>query len=226
MSLQKSTTLNEIYNSRKILLKYLKKQNFETEKLENFTIAEINAMEQASSQQNASALLNQLNFEVKSKMNAKDTETDVRTCSVVYFINKAMKKNVLQDIIDDFYDYDCKDKKLCSLIIVASNINDTNMNIVRERWEKYGEYCVLYDLSSLQYNVLEHDFVPSHTKKTEIQKEEIKHKFNITNDSQFPEISMFDPVAKAMLLRPGEVCEIVRYDKISFKNTFYRICVN
>lgn len=225
MSLQKSTTLNEIYNSRKNLLKYLKEQNFETEKLENFTIAEINAMDQGS-QQNTSALLNQLNFEVKSKINDKDKEQDVRTCSVVYFINKAMKKNILQDIIDEFYDYDCKNKKLCSLIIVASNINDTNMNIVREMWEKYGEYCVLYDLSSLQYNILEHDFVPNHVKLTENQKEEIKQKFNITNDSQFPEISMFDPVAKAILLRPGEVCKIVRYDKISFKNEFYRICVN
>ena len=58
MSVSKSTTLNEIYNSRRTLLKYLKGQNYDTEKYENFTISEISAMEQASHTQNTSALLN------------------------------------------------------------------------------------------------------------------------------------------------------------------------
>lgn len=222
MSIQKSTTLNEIYNSRKTLLNYLKVQNYDTEQFENFTISEISAMEQASQQQNTHPLVNQLNFEVKT--DGKNGE-DVKTCSVVYYINKTMKKAVLQELINEYYDYDARDKRLCSLIIVASNINDTNMNIVREMWEKYGEYCALYDLSSLQYNVLEHKFVPKHLKMSEEQKENIKKKYNILHDSQFPEISMLDPVAKAILLRPGDLCEITRYDKISFENTFYRICV-
>ena len=222
MSLQKSNTLNEIYNSRKTLLKYLKSQGYNTTNHENFTIAEISAMEQASNQQNSHALTSQLNFELKSKKNEKDEE---KTCSVVYYVNKAMKKTVLQELIDEYYDYDDKNKSLCSLIIVTTNVNDTNMNIVREMWEKYGEYCVLYDLASLQYNVIEHSFVPKHKKLTKEEKENVMKKYNITNDSQFPEISMFDPVAKAILLRPGDLCEITRYEKISFKNVFYRICV-
>lgn len=222
MSLQKSNTLNEIYNSRKTLLKYLKSQGYDTMNQENFTIAEISAMEQASNQQNSHALTSQLNFELKRKKTEKDEE---KTCAVVYYVNKAMKKTVLQELIDEYYDYDDKNKSLCSLIIVTTNVNDTNMNIVREMWEKYGEYCVLYDLASLQYNVIEHTFVPKHRKLTEEEKENVMKKYNITNDSQFPEISMFDPVAKAILLRPGDLCEITRYEKISFKNVFYRICV-
>lgn len=222
MSLQKSNTLNEIYNSRKTLLKYLKSQGYDTTNHENFTIAEISAMEQASNQQNSHALTNQLNFELKAKKTEKGEE---KTCSVVYYVNKAMKKTVLQELIDEYYDHDDKNKYLCSLIIVTISVNDTNMNIVREMWEKYGEYCVLYDLASLQYNVIEHSFVPKHKKLTEEEKENIMKKYNISNDSQFPEISMFDPVARAILLRPGELCEITRYEKISFKNVFYRICV-
>jgi DNA-directed RNA polymerase subunit H (RpoH/RPB5) len=224
MSVSKSTTLNEIYNSRRTLLKYLKGQNYDTEKYENFTISEISAMEQASHTQNTSALLNQLNFEVSTKLPDKETG-GIRKCSIVYYINKAMKKTVLQELIDEYYDYDDRDKTLCSLVIVTSNVNDTNLNIVREMWEKYGQYCALYDLSSLQYNVIEHSFVPKHVKLTSEQKEAIKKKYNISKDSHFPEISMFDPVSKAMLLRPGDLCEITRYEKISFKNTFYRICV-
>tara|TARA_Y100000389_G_C17370178_1_gene468574 strand:+ start:445 stop:1116 length:672 start_codon:yes stop_codon:yes gene_type:complete len=222
MKVKKSTTLNEIYNSRKILLKYLNAQNYNTESLENFTISEINAMEQASHQQNTHPLVNQLNFEVKTYENQGE---GVKTCSVVYYINKTMKKAILQELINEYYDYDFKDKNTCSLIVVATNINDTNINIAKEMWEKYGEYCVLYDLSSLQYNVIEHKFVPKHVKVSQEQKEIIKKKYNISQDSQFPEISMFDPVAKAILLRPGDLCEITRHDKISFENKFYRICV-
>ena len=224
MNVQKSNTLNEIYNSRRTLLKYLKKQKYNTEHLENFTISEISAMEQASNQQNTPALINQLNFEVKTNEPDKNTG-DYHICSVVYYINKTMKKTVLQELIDEYYEYDDKDKVRHSLIIVASSINDTNMNIVREMWEKYNQYCVLYDLSSLQYNVIEHEFVPKHVKLNKEQKENIKMKYNITSDSQFPEISMFDPVAKAILLRPGDLCEITRHEKISYKSVFYRICV-
>ena len=222
MSLEKSNTLNMIYNSRNTLLKYLKDQHFDTSKHENFTISEISAMEQVSSQQSSHSSVSQLNFEVKSKKNINDKE---KTCSVMYYINKTMKKSVLQELINEYYDYDDRDKTLFSLIIITTSVNDTNMNIVREMWEKYGEYCVLYDLSSLQYNVIEHSFVPKHKKLTEEEKENVMKIYNITNDSQFPEISMFDPVAKAILLRPGDLCEITRYEKISFKNLIYRICV-
>ena len=224
MSVQKSNILNEIYNSRKTLLKYLKRQKYDTEELENFTIAEINAMEQASQQQNAHPLVNQLNYSVKTKTN-KENDEEQQTCSVIYYNNKTLKKALLHDLIDEYYDYDCKDKNTCSLIIVTSSINDTNINVVREMWEKYGQYCVLYDLVSLQYNIIEHEYVPKHLKLTQTEKESVMKKYNISNDSQFPEISVFDPVAKAILMRPGELCEITRYDKISFKNTFYRICV-
>ena len=93
MRVSKSTTQNEIYNSRRTLLKYLKGHNNDTEKYENFTISEISAMEQASHTQNTSALLNQLNFEVITKLPDKETG-GIRKCSVVYYINKAMKSSI------------------------------------------------------------------------------------------------------------------------------------
>ncbi len=53
----------------------------------------------------------------------------------------------------------------------------------------------------------------------------MRTKYNIMNDTQLPEISRFDPVAKAICIRPGEVCEIIRPSKTSIKSTYYRICV-
>ena len=59
----------------------------------------------------------------------------------------------------------------------------------------------------------------------EMEKNELYLKYNIENDKQLPQISRFDPVSKAILLRPGEVCKIIRHDKISLQNDYYRICV-
>ena len=57
------------------------------------------------------------------------------------------------------------------------------------------------------------------------EKEEFYKKYNVT-EKQIPEISRFDPVARALCLRPSQICKITRYDKISYKNDYYRICVS
>ena len=61
--------------------------------------------------------------------------------------------------------------------------------------------------------------------ETDKEKAELYEKINIHSDSQLPEISRFDPVAKIIFLRPDNVCKITRYDKISYINEYFRICV-
>jgi DNA-directed RNA polymerase subunit H (RpoH/RPB5) len=50
-------------------------------------------------------------------------------------------------------------------------------------------------------------------------------KYNIKNKSLFPYISRFDPVARVIGLRPGQVCHIVRPSKTSIKANYYRVCI-
>ena len=50
-------------------------------------------------------------------------------------------------------------------------------------------------------------------------------KYNITDDAQFPDISRFDPVAKIIGIRPGQVCEIIRPSKTAIDGKYYRICI-
>lgn len=214
MNVHNSTLINDIYNSRLNIISYLKKQGYDTSQYEKFTVAEVNAMKQASEDSS------QLNFEV---VDSSDPE---KKCQVRYHLKPSIKKSTLQDIVSDFYEYGDYDKEKCSIIIITiSKINDTITNTVRELWEKYQEYCMVFNISALQYNVLEHDFVPDHQKLSSEEKAGVFEKYNILNDKQLPEISMFDPVAKAILLRPGELCKITRYDKISYTNEFFRICV-
>ena len=105
------------------------------------------------------------------------------------------------------------------------NINDTVKKTVEILWKKYKEYVIIYQMKYLLFNVLEHSYVPEHTKLTENEKNELYKRMNIKEDSQLPEISAFDPVAKALMLKPGEVCKIKRHDIISFENIYYRFCV-
>lgn len=219
MNIQNSTIINDIYKSRKQILNYLTNQGFDTSKYSSFTISEINAMKQAITQNNTSER-SQLDFEVS---NSKDQS---HKCSVVYYLKSNIKKAVLQEMVSEYYDYDDdKRKKCCIIIVILGNINDTIVNAVKELWEKYNEYCIVFDISSLQYNILEHDFVPKHEKVSKEDKIQLFDKFHIQQENQLPEISMFDPVAKTIMLRPGDICKITRYDKISFENIFYRMCV-
>ena len=139
-------------------------------------------------------------------------------------LKSSIKQSTLENTVLDYYDEN--DSEHSTLIIVTLNpINDSVQKVIKQLWKKYKEYVAIFDIPSLLFNILEHSFVPKHTKLTNEQKKEIYSKFNIKDDSQVPEISIFDPVAKTMLLRPGELCEIIRHDKISFENKFYRVCV-
>ena len=66
--------------------------------------------------------------------------------------------------------------------------------------------------------------VPPHNILSDSDKTMIKKKYNVTNDSEFPELSRFDPVAKAIGLRPGELCEITRSSPTAVQSKYYRLC--
>ena len=50
-------------------------------------------------------------------------------------------------------------------------------------------------------------------------------KYNITELSQMPDISRFDPVARAICLRPGQVCHIIRPSKTAIEADYFRVCI-
>ena len=59
----------------------------------------------------------------------------------------------------------------------------------------------------------------------EEEKKELKQKYNIVKESQFSEISRFDPVAMIYCIRPGEVFEITRSSETSLQSKYYRLCI-
>jgi DNA-directed RNA polymerase subunit H (RpoH/RPB5) len=59
----------------------------------------------------------------------------------------------------------------------------------------------------------------------ESEVKQVMTKYNITDKVQFPDISRFDPVARVIGLRPGQVCNITRASKTAIETNYYRVCV-
>ena len=111
------------------------------------------------------------------------------------------------------------------IIITKDDTNDTLKKIMNTIWNKDNIYINIYNFNNYKFNILKHEMVPNHRVLMDDEKHDIIKKYNIINQSQFPEISRYDPVAQAIGLRPGQLCEITRKSPTSIVSFYYRICL-
>ncbi len=130
-----------------------------------------------------------------------------------YTMQKYEKKRAKKIVEDLFNLEDILSPSDDLIIIIKDKINDTSLKLMKNLVIKDKVFCTIMTLKQLQFNILDHSLVPPHRILSEVEVESIKENYNITQDSQFPEISRFDPVAQAIGMRPGEVCEIIRGSK-------------
>uniref|UniRef100_A0A6C0EV16 RNA polymerase subunit H/Rpb5 C-terminal domain-containing protein n=1 Tax=viral metagenome TaxID=1070528 RepID=A0A6C0EV16_9ZZZZ len=207
--------IKQLYTARNNIISYLKNNGYDCEEFDHFCIEEINIMKNTD----------ELSFMVSNTLGEK--------CYIKYVIDESYKHNVLKKtnfpgiIYDIFVDPDKKvlGKKDTLLIITTNYSEDSMHQIIKSAWEIDNHFIVLFTLAHLQINILNHSYVPKHIKLTDDEKMEFLKTYNV-NETQIPEISRFDPVARAICLKPNDVCKIIRYDKISFNNDYYRICVS
>jgi DNA-directed RNA polymerase subunit H len=132
----------------------------------------------------------------------------------------------IQEMIDDLFNLEeilTKDDTL--LIITKDEMNETIINELKHIWEQDGIFIVIENIKRLQYNILNHILVPNHEIMNDKEVEEVMQKYNIKHKIEFPEISRFDPVARVIGLRPGDICKITRPSKTAIKTLYYRICI-
>jgi DNA-directed RNA polymerase subunit H (RpoH/RPB5) len=108
---------------------------------------------------------------------------------------------------------------------MKQEVNETIVNILNEIWEKDQIFIVIHSLDRLQFNILEHQYVPEHVVLSESEQDAVVRKYNITDMKQLPSISRYDPVALAIGLRPGQICKITRPSKTSVTSLYYRYCI-
>jgi DNA-directed RNA polymerase subunit H (RpoH/RPB5) len=210
-----SAIISTVYTSRNIILDLMGKQGYNIEDYGNFSVNEVNSMKQN----------NQLDMLLEKKEENPVTKRKNKIY-IRYYLGKTIRPSNLQEMIDDLFNLEEILKKDDTLfIIIKDEINETLTNELKHIWESDGIFIVIENIKRLQFNILDHDLVPQHTIVPESEVVNIMKKYNITDKIQFPDISRFDPVARAIGLRPGQLCHIVRPSKTAIEADYYRICI-
>jgi DNA-directed RNA polymerase subunit H (RpoH/RPB5) len=188
------------------------KQGYNINDYENFSINEVNSLMQN----------NQMDMLLERVEEGKEK----RKIYIRYYLTKTLRPQNIHEMLDDlFYLEEVLTKNDTLFIVIKDEINETITNLLKHIWEQDGIFIVIQNIKRLQYNILEHSLVPSHRVLKQEEVAEVKKRYNIKEDGQFPDISRFDPVAQVIGLRPGQVCEIIRPSKTAIQSYYYRICI-
>ena len=202
-----SGTITAIYKSRTNLLALLNAQGYDISQYDNFGMNEVHAMNTNK----------QLDIMVVNESGQK--------AYVKYHLGKPLRRDNITEYVEDLYHLEKTLSKQDSLIIVMkSEKNDTNIAVLNQIWEQSGIHIVIFSLDRLQFNILEHTYVPKHTILNEEETQAMMSKYNIAHPDMLPNISRYDPVAMAIGMRPGQVCRIDRFSKTAVSTPYYRIC--
>ena len=203
-----NSNIENIYKSRCNILDILKYRGFDISSYENFTINEINILNNN----------NQLDILVKNNTTNKNVY-------VKYYLNKLLKAQTIYSSIEDLFNIDNILTKNDDLIIIIKDEPNENLNqIIRDIWMEDEYYISILNIFRLQYNILNHNLVPKHIILSEEEANLFKKKYNINNDSQIADLSYFSPISLILGIRPNNIVKIIRNSKTSIVSEFYRIC--
>ena len=203
-----SESILNIYKSRNTLIEILQQREFNVDDYNEFSINEINVMFNN----------NQLDLLLENSNNK---------IFVKYYLGKSLRPNNILEIAEDLFNLEeILNKTDELLIIVKDDINDSIKNTLIQLWEQQNIFISIISLKRLQYNVLNHVLQPTFIIMSNEEKNDIKKRYNIVNDSKFPEISRFDPVATVIGLRPEQLCKIIRSSKTAITSEYFRLCYN
>jgi len=217
--------LNKVYTSRKILLEIMKSQGYETNEYEGFSYQQVDKMLE---NEQLDMILNKKIEATNNAVTIASTQPQQKQTKV--YVSFYVKKPIINipniwEMIDELFNLTntmTKDDTL--IIIIKDEINDTIRSELKYLWETEGIFVIVTSINRLQFNILEHAMVPPHRVLSDEEKNQVSLRYNI-DDEKYPEISRFDPVAMAIGIRPGQVCEISRSSKTAVVTKYYRICV-
>ena len=202
--------MENVCKSRKILLQLLQKRGYDTTPQDNFSDNEIRVLLGEK----------QLDFDLESK------DEENKKVFVKYLINTKIRNTSLRSYINDFIDSqeDLEPKNTDIIVILKDKPNESLLKVVDDFYSENQIYINLIYIKTILFNILEHDYVPEHTKISEHDYKILKQNLNINSKSQLPLISRHDAVSTILGIRPGEVVKIVRSSKNAGQYLSYRCC--
>ena len=205
--MESSTIVSQVYKARNTLLGQFAEQGYNVEPLMGFSITEIGTMMKNE----------QLDFMV--------THPDGRKIYVKYYNLKTLRPANVYEFVEQMFKVEETLNKNDTLYIITNNDpNESLVKVMSLLWQQERIYVAINSLARLQYNALEHTLVPKHIVLSDKEAEDIKKQYYIRKNSQLPAISRFDPIAIVIGLRPGQICKIIRPNRVSITSVSYRFC--
>lgn len=208
-----SGTTQIIYNSRKTLLEYLDEQGYNIDDYTDFSINEVLAMIS--------------NNQLDMLIDEGGEKEEKRKVYIKYHLKKSLRPQYIDEFVEDLYNLDNILQKNDTLIVVSKDEpNDSLKKYLKQLYADENIFVIVLSLRRLQFNVLKHELVPKHRILNFTEQKEFLKKYNITDSSQVPEISRFDPVSLCIGLRPGSIVNITRPSKTAITGEYFRYCIN
>lgn len=208
-----SGTTQIIYNSRKTLLEYLDEQGYNIDDYTDFSINEVLAMIS--------------NNQLDMLIDEGGEKEEKRKVYIKYHLKKSLRPQYIDEFVEDLYNLDNILQKNDTLIVVSKDEpNDSLKKYLKQLYADENIFVIVLSLRRLQFNVLKHELVPKHRILNFTEQKEFLKKYNITDSSQVPEISRFDPISLCIGLRPGSIVNITRPSKTAIIGEYFRYCTN
>lgn len=206
-----STATTALFKSRTNLLSLLKEQGYDTKDYEEFSVNEVHIMNN--------------NKQLDMLLSSTSTDNTSKKVYVKYHLGKTLRRENINDYIDDLYTIEqVLDKTDTLIIIMKQEPHEPLSAILNQIWEQDGIFIILFNLERLQFNILEHKYVPKHEIMNEAEIKDLKQRYNVRNNEELPQISRYDPAAQAIGLKPGQFCKITRSSKTAITSKYYRFC--
>ena len=215
-----SDLISCISKSRQNILELMRTNGYDTTDYDNFTKSEVNAM---NVYQQLDMIMTKpvdkskvyVRFELASKVTASVIN---RLIDELYYGTSVVGENgeEPESILK---------KNDILYVVFRTDPNETIINLLKQKWETDNIYIITQSLSRLQFNILKHILVPPHRIMDQEEVEELM-RLRYIKLEEFPKISRFDPVAQAICIKPGQLCEISRPSKTAIVSKYYRLCVN
>lgn len=209
-----TANFKSLYKGRLNLINMLEQQNYNVDEYTGFKTNELYFMIKNS----------QLDMLLENKNNKKIYVKFFEMCEKK---PKLLNKTAVDNMIEDLFLLEKILNKNDTLMIISNNdLNDTMKLHIRHIWEDMSFNIVIVNIKNLQFNLLNHKYVPKHVILSDEEKNTFMNTYNIKNDNNIPEISRFDPVSQILCMKPSEVCKILRPSKNAIEAPYWRICKN
>ena len=209
--------LNKLTTSRKTILEMMNLRGYQTDKYNNYSSKELDIM-----LKNMDKKLNYNNMPLDLIFEHNNTD---KQCVLKYIISRVRVSN-LKTLITELIEYELVKTYDDIIFIVKDKINNLEpfYNLFNSFLETNKIFIQIFSIDNLIRNITNHELVPKMRILSEKEKEDIKKKYNIENNSNLPLILKSDPVAMFYGIKSGDFVEITRTSETSGIYIAYRYC--